>query len=471
MSTRRSPSPLFPRVGSTRLYAVIAVCVLSLTTLTVGAVASNLPGDGHVKIVAQFADAGAVIPGNDVKVDGVKVGSISGVEVVDGVAHLTLSINDSATPVFSDATAVVRPVSLLGERYVDVDRGTPTNDPIPDGGTIPLAQTDRSVDLDEVLNAVDDPTGTALAALITTLGDGMAGNGSNVAETLEVLRPALTETDQLVGLLDDQNALLNTLIEHMAPVTDALGGNGGVDLDALVENTNALLEATAGRVPELEATLRALPATMSTARTALQQIATLSGATTPALSALEPLTSNLVSFSEELQAFADAANPALASLEPVLVEGQSLIDAAGPVIRELRAAAPAAASDAEHLQPIAKELLGNIDHVLNFLRNWALTTNGHDGISHYFRAHVVAGTEDLLGVDLSGVGLGEGDAAASAAGNVPLGLDQTLQDTLAAVGGTVDQVTGGGAGASSISDLTDVQLRNACALLFGGCGS
>ncbi|HEY0398100.1 MAG TPA: MCE family protein, partial [Acidimicrobiia bacterium] len=78
-------------------------------------------GGGHgVTVKAVFADAGAILPGNDVKVDGVQAGLVKKVRLVGGKAELTLAVGGAFTPLHTDASAAIRPVSLLGERFVDL---------------------------------------------------------------------------------------------------------------------------------------------------------------------------------------------------------------------------------------------------------------------------------------------------------------------------------------------------------------
>ena len=458
-------------IGRVKIGIVTAVAVLASIPAVVGATAQ--PGDGDIELTARFVDAGAIIPGNDVKVDGVKVGSVRDIDIDEGVAVLTFGIDDAATPVFEDATATVRPVSLLGERFVDVDRGDPHLPVLTDGAVIPESQTGRSVDLDELLTSVDDPTGTALAALVITLGEGSAARGDDLAAALEVLAPALTQSDQLVALLDDQNALLTSLIDNMAPVAEALGADSGAAIDALIENTGALLDDTAARAPELEATIAALPGTVEAARAALREVADLAGVATPALAEIRPLTGNLRSVSSELQAFADAANPALASLDPVLARGTNLLQSARPVVAELRAAGPDTRAVANDLRPIAESLLGDLDDVLNFIRNWALVTNGSDGISHYFRAHLIADAETatgLLPVPVDVPDLPLGGASASAAG--PLApVTDAVGSATERVTEAVDGAVGGLLGSpsnGSATGLSQEQERGLLESLLGG---
>lgn len=455
-------------IGRVKIAVVATIAVLASIPAVVGATAQA--GNGDIELRARFVDAGAIIPGNDVKVDGVKVGSVRDIDIEDGVAILTFGIDDAATPVFADATATVRPVSLLGERFVDVDRGDPNLPVLTDGAVLPETQTGRSVDLDELLTSVDDPTGTALAALVVTLGEGSAANGDDLAAALEVLAPALTQADDLVSLLDDQNALLTSLIDNMAPVAEALGADEGAAIDALIENTGALLDDTAARAPDLEATIAALPGTVDAARTALREVADLAGVATPALAEIRPLTGNLRSLSTELQTFADAANPALASLDPVLTRGTELLQSARPVVAELRAGAPDTRAVAGDLRPIAESLLGDLDDVLNFIRNWSLVTNGSDGISHYFRAHLIANANTATG--LLPIGLPDLPLGGPAAAADPLAPVTDIVD--GAVGGvtdTVDDVVGGLLGEpsdGSATGLSQEQERGLIQSLLGG---
>ena len=85
------------------------------------------------------------------------------------------------------------------------------------------------MDLDEVLDTVDDPTGTALSMLIKTLGEGLEGNGENAADTVSGLAPSMTQADQLVTVLGEQTSTILRLIDALQPVVTAVGANRGVD--------------------------------------------------------------------------------------------------------------------------------------------------------------------------------------------------------------------------------------------------
>jgi phospholipid/cholesterol/gamma-HCH transport system substrate-binding protein len=254
---------------------------------------------------------------------------------------------------------------------------------------LPVTRTSQSTDLDQVLNTLDDPTGTGLAALITTLGEGADGNGKNLAAAIKALAPAMTDTTKLANVLDEQNSLLSSTLDSLEPVAASLADDHGRTLSAVVTSADRLLATTSANQQALQQVLADLPQTLTTARATLAALADTAGSTTPTLQAIRPITDNLSQITDELHQFAAAADPALASAGPVLKKAQQLLADAQPVVAQLRAAGPAALADARSAQPLVSDLSANIDNVLNFLKFWALSTNGYDGLSHYFRGVVV----------------------------------------------------------------------------------
>lgn len=374
-----SPRRLLPLLAS--------ALVLSLIAGRTGGAASE---HGDLELTAEFSDAGAIIEGNDVAVDGVKAGSVRRLALVDGKAHVTFSVGGEFAPIHDDARVAIRAVSLLGERYVDLDRGTPSAPVLEDGALIPASRTERAVELQEVLDVVDEPTGTALAALIVAFGEGLAARGVDAAAAIDALEPALTETGRLLEILGAQNGLLGALVDRAEPVAAALGAERGARLDRLVAAAGNVLGATASERPALEVALRRLPAALTTARSALADLSALAGEATPVLASLRPLTGDLRQIAVELGEFADAAGPALASAEPVLERARELVAEAAPVTAELRAAAGDVETTARATRTIVEALPEDASNLLDFVRNAALALQGSDGLSHYLRIFVLA---------------------------------------------------------------------------------
>ena len=103
----------------------VAVAAVLLVAALVALVLVTRGEDDAYKVRAIFDNAGFVIPGEDVKVAGVKVGSVDDVQVTDDYkAAIVLRIDDEGYQDFRrDAECEVRPQSLIGERFVEC---TPT---------------------------------------------------------------------------------------------------------------------------------------------------------------------------------------------------------------------------------------------------------------------------------------------------------------------------------------------------------
>src|ERR687885_820115 len=101
---------------------VVPIALLLAAVVAVVLVVASSNGKDHsYKVRAIFDNAGFVIPGEDVKVAGVKVGRIDSLDVTpDFKAAVVLDIQDPGYQDFRrDATCIVRPQSLIGERFVE----------------------------------------------------------------------------------------------------------------------------------------------------------------------------------------------------------------------------------------------------------------------------------------------------------------------------------------------------------------
>ncbi len=462
---------------------VIAGAIALLAAFATGSLGGS---SGHT-IVAQFADAQSITKGNTVHVDGVTAGTVSKITLKRNTAYLTLHIDNGFWPIHTDATATVRPISLLGENYVDLQPGSASAPAMPDGGTITTAHTSNAVNLQSVLNALNDPTATAYGVLLTSLGQGLAGQGANAADALKALSPALDNTTALTNLLDTQNKTLTALLDNLTPVTSALATNQGQTLDHLVATTNNTLDATAAQASSLGRDLQVLPGFLGATTTAFNQLGTLSDQTTPSLQALSPLTDNLAAVSTELNNFSTAALPAITALQPVLASAQSFFQQTGPVVSTLQTSSSAGLADSKALIPLVQQGIAGgcsatdcqgLDNLFGFIENWSLATQNYDGLSHYFRFFGDLNLGTLAGVP----GAGATGPQTSNAQTIPalptIALPGPVTSITNGLGSTVGGVLGGALGGSSApkptttgqsaTGLSSGQESNLFGYLLGG---
>jgi phospholipid/cholesterol/gamma-HCH transport system substrate-binding protein len=376
--------------------------VISLVVLAVlagaGFGAYDAVEPGGYQVTAYFRNAGDVLRGSVVRVDGVAAGKVLGITLVHNEAALRLQIDPQFLPLHRDATIVVRPVSLLGARYLDLNPGSPTAPVLPNGGVIPASQDSDAVNIQDLFNVLNDPTSAALAALVASLGQGVAGQGPHIAAVLKALSPVLNNVDPALKILDQQDTVLKQLVSELTPVAGALAIKQGNPLTKVVAEANDLLRTTAGQSTELGATLQELPSTLATATAALQQVGNLADQATPALASLRPLTESLPTLVHELQRFATTAVPALDALDPVVQNANALLVNLRPVVDALEPAGPPLVTVSSAAEPIVNQLTSNLNNLFGFIRNWSLVTNGSDGVSHYFRAMMIANPNIVTGI-------------------------------------------------------------------------
>lgn len=193
---------------------VLAVSVLSGCTNAPALQELGLPGssvDGY-EVRAQFRDALDLVPLATVKLDGVDVGVVRGVDLADGlVAEVTVQVEDDVT-LPGDVTARISQTSLLGEKYVElISPSTSSAPPLAAGGLIPLERTGASVEVEELLSAA--------SALL---------NGGGIGHLQTVTRELNTalagREDELRVLLDDLDALLAGIDARRDDIVRALDG-------------------------------------------------------------------------------------------------------------------------------------------------------------------------------------------------------------------------------------------------------
>lgn len=487
-----SPSPVAASPGPVhrgrrcwlRRASAAAVAAVVVAGGAVG-VHQALSSSGY-ELTGVFINAGELLRGSVVRVDGVDAGSVTSMTLRHNEAWVAMHINPEFLPIHRDATLTVRPVSLLGARYIDLQPGTASSPAVPSGSVIPPSQTSDSVNIQDIFNVLNDPTSGALAALLASLGQGTAGQGPNIAATLHALAPVLGNVQPLLTLLDQQDKMLSDLVSQVAPITSALATAHGQALAGVVASATQLLQATAGKSQQLGATIAQLPSTMSAAQQALTQVGTLAAQATPALASLTPLTSNLTQIVGEIRSFASAANPALTALDPVLTRADSLLVSLRPVVDQLQAAGPSLLQLSSSAQPIVGDLTANLSNLFNFIENWALVTNGTDGVSHYFRAMVMANPNAVTGnspTTVPGIGPFAGGAplavshrAPSPAATLPQTLNQLVNPVTSLLGGLLSGSSGtsgssGSSGSSAASSPGNFPLSsNQIGALLGELG-
>jgi phospholipid/cholesterol/gamma-HCH transport system substrate-binding protein len=190
--------------------AALAVAVAIVILIQQGvAFPSWVPGVGtdSFELRAEFESAQAVTPGQGqtVNINGVEVGEVTGVEVEDGRAVVTMQVrNEYASLIHADATLLPRPRTGLQDMTMELDTGTQSAEPIDEGATVPLSQTESQVQPDEILATLDADTRAYLKLLLNGAGEGLGGRGTELSAGLRRLEPFARDVARINSALAER---------------------------------------------------------------------------------------------------------------------------------------------------------------------------------------------------------------------------------------------------------------------------
>jgi virulence factor Mce-like protein len=235
---------------------------------------NGLPFVPTYNIKVALPEASGLQKSNQVKMAGTRVGVIDSVSAHQDprtgrvYAIASLKIEKNLEPLPADTHAVVQSVSAIGLKYLELEKGT-AHQPLKADMTIPVAQTREPVDIDQLFNMFDKPTRLALKVDTNEFGNGVAGRGLGLNNTIAELRPLVTHAVPVLhNLASPQTALREFFIAlerasgQAAPVAEQQGALY-VDLDtfftAWAGASRSLEEATEGGPASLEQAIHSLP--------------------------------------------------------------------------------------------------------------------------------------------------------------------------------------------------------------------
>ena len=131
---------------------IIFMVITTMATAVLVVLIGNLTFQSSRDYKADFTDVTGVVKGDDVRIAGVKVGSVKSVEVVGADhARVEFDVADSAT-VTKSSTATIRYRNLVGQRYIAISQGVGNTDRLPEDAVIPRDRTTPALDLTELFN-------------------------------------------------------------------------------------------------------------------------------------------------------------------------------------------------------------------------------------------------------------------------------------------------------------------------------
>jgi phospholipid/cholesterol/gamma-HCH transport system substrate-binding protein len=231
--------------GSNLVRAGFLGAVLIILVILVGLQPEKLLSMAtNVRYQALFSEAGGIMPGNDVTVSGMKVGTVQDVSLRDGDALVTFLVK-GAVELGSDTTAHIRTGTLLGQRVLTLESdGKGTLKP---ADVIPVTRTGAPYSLTDSLSEFTANTAdTDTAQLNQSL--------NTLSDTIDRISPQLGPTfdgvSRLSRMLNERNESLGNLLKSASNVTSILGERS--QHVNLLANTSALSKHLSGIVADNE---------------------------------------------------------------------------------------------------------------------------------------------------------------------------------------------------------------------------
>ena len=387
-----------------RLLAIVVLASSVGAISLLGTGASDDTGSSYL-VDVEFRNAFTVIPGLDVKIAGVKVGSVKDLDVTPRqTASVLLEVTEPGFGDWrADAECSIRPQSLIGEKFVEC---TPTQ-PRAAGAALPpllktrdregdsvavlgVDRTRRPVDIDLVNNILRLPYRERLTLIINEFGAGLAGRGEDLDKIIRTADPSLKATDDVLELLAEQDDVLAELASDSDAALAPLARDRA-RVNSFISQAREVSEATADKRADLERNIQKLPAFLRELRPTMERLGALSDEGAPLLRDFNTVAPDLRRFVAELGPFSEAATPALTTLGEASVVGREALVKSRPIVRDLKDFAGSSKTLARDLRELTESLrdTGGIERLMDYAFYQVAAINGFDQYGHYLRAQLI----------------------------------------------------------------------------------
>lgn len=385
-----------------RAAALGAIVVVAVVIVVVAIGAAGGSGGGY-RVEALFDNAGFAVPGEQVRIAGAPVGTISALSVTkQNLAAVTLSIsNRDFVPFYADATCTIRPQSLIAERYVDCSPGNSSArrlHRITRGyGTgaylLPVTQTSSPIDPDIVQNVSQESVRESLSVILDELGTGLARRGSDLNQVILRADPGLAQTERVFNLLASQNKVLAKLATDSNTVLSPLA-QARHSLADFVVQANRTATASAAERTQLAASIRLLPPFLKELKPLMADLGQLADQGTPVVKEAGASAASLDAEFKTLVPFASRAKTAIIDLGNAAQRSESSLVGSQGLAEQLQSVGANAQPSAAALHRLLSSLssTGGIEQLMSLLFYGTGATNGYNADGHYVRVAPVVGS-------------------------------------------------------------------------------
>jgi len=245
------------------IFAVVTIALTALLATTIAAVGFG----SRTSYKALFTDVTGLQRGDDVRIAGVKVGTVDGIKLVRrNIAQVTFSVAKDQ-PLATSTRIRVRYRNLVGQRYLALTEGPGHSSVLPKNAVIPLSQTQPALDLTVLFNGFKplfqaltpkDVNSFTLAVIKTLQGEGgtintLLAKTADLTNTLAdrdaVIGRVITNLNAVLGTVNERDVELSSLILQLQRFVSGLAADRQV-IGSSLQSISDLTGATAGLIKD-----------------------------------------------------------------------------------------------------------------------------------------------------------------------------------------------------------------------------
>jgi phospholipid/cholesterol/gamma-HCH transport system substrate-binding protein len=332
------------------------------------------------RFTADFPEAITLQKEADVRIGGVSVGKVKQLSLAPdseckkdpatcNTTRATIEIEPQYAPISSDARAILRQKTLLGETYVEITTGSQTQpqessgdttqaqattidvgqisgddapEPIEEGGHLAQSQVQDQTQIDEIFQGFDEQTRTAFQSWMQNAGLAINGRGLDLNDAFGNLGPFASDASDVLGTLRQQEQALRSLVRDTGSVFAALTDHDQALAGAIV-GANRTFGALASQSRALSDTFKIFPTFENETRLTM----------------------------DRLKSFAEDARPVFHDLKPVARD-------LSPTLRDVRRLSPYARSLFRRFDPLIKASATGLPSLQGFIRELRPVMDGLD---------------------------------------------------------------------------------------------
>ncbi|MEX2194793.1 MAG: MlaD family protein [Thermoleophilaceae bacterium] len=352
---------------------------------------SPLRPEGY-RFNVRFDEATLLVQEADVRMAGLNVGKVKKTSLAEGGGTIAeIELDEAYAPIGSEARAILRPKSLLGQTYVELSAGPRDAEPLHDGHTLEDARVEESVEIDEVISAFDEDTRSNLQGWVRELATAIdKGRGEDLSDAFGNLPRFVATGADVLEVLDEEEPALRRLVKNTGIALGAINERRG-QFQELIVNADNTFGALASRNEALAQTIDILPTFLDETRITVARLERFSVDTQPLVEDLQPVATDLAPTLRDVGRLAPDLEGLFRNLDPVIDEAPGTLPRAADF---LRGASPVLGSLHPYLQqlnPIIALLNFQQEQVSDFISrggntlNATLPTPEGEGPRHYLR--------------------------------------------------------------------------------------